>query len=253
MIDTHAHIYDHKFLNNLQHFVTAATTAGVHKILMPNCALETIDIMLQCEQQYPDVCIPMMGLHPCYVADSYQAELQVVAEWLGKKKFCAVGEIGLDYHWDLTYVAEQKIAFIQQIELAIQHSLPIVVHSRDSMDDSIATIAPYISKGLRGVFHCFSGTIEQAQQLIDFGFYLGIGGVVTYPKAGLDAIVAQLPMEYLLLETDAPYLAPVPFRGKPNQVDFIVKVAEKIAEVKGISLQEVDEITTKNAIQLFKI
>jgi TatD DNase family protein len=252
MIDTHAHIYDAKFDDDRNEAVQRSLDNGVSKILMPNCAAETIGVMLDCEKKYPGVCIPMMGLHPCYVnANDVNAELKTVETWLAKRHFCAVGEIGLDYHWDTTFVAEQKIAFRTQIEWAIQYQLPIVVHSRESNADCIAIVQEYISQGLRGVFHCFSGTLAEAQTLIDIGFYIGVGGVVTYKKSGLDAIVAQLPIEQILLETDAPYLAPVPFRGKRNECSYVKNIAQTLADIYQISLAKLDEQTSENAKKLF--
>jgi TatD DNase family protein len=252
MIDTHAHIYDAKFNEERTETIQRAAQANITKILMPNCAAETIDAMLECEKNYPNVCIPMMGLHPCYVSDfTVSQELKIVEDWLAKRSFCAVGEIGLDYYWDQTFVAEQKMAFRTQIELALHYKLPIVVHSRESNDDCIAIIKEYTSKGLQGVFHCFSGTAQQAQQLVDVGFYLGIGGVLTYKKSGLSEIITTIPTKHLILETDAPYLAPTPHRGKRNETAFMHHVAQHLADLHQTSLAQIDAITTQNAMQLF--
>jgi TatD DNase family protein len=252
MIDTHAHIYDVKFAEDRNEAVQRSVDAGISKILMPNCAAETIDAMLDCEKKYPGICIPMMGLHPCYVSDFTVAqELKIVQDWLAKRSFCAVGEIGLDYYWDKTFIAEQQQAFRTQIELALHYNLPIVVHSRESNDDCIAIVQEYTSKGLRGVFHCFSGTMQQANQLVDIGFYLGIGGVLTYKKSGLSEIISTINPKHLLLETDAPYLAPSPHRGKRNETSFMVHIAQHLADIQQTSLAEIDRITTQNANQLF--
>jgi TatD DNase family protein len=252
MIDTHAHVYDAKFDQDRPEMIQRAKDAGITKILMPNCAAETVDAMLACEQQFPNYCIPMMGLHPCYVSDfTLDAEIKTVEKWLANKTFCAVGEIGLDYYWDKNFVAEQQKAFRHQIELALQYKLPIVVHSRDSNEDCIAIVQEYISKGLRGVFHCFSGTLQQAQQLTDIGFYLGIGGVLTYKKSGLSEIISTINTKYLLIETDSPYLAPSPHRGKRNEPAFTTFVAQQLADIHQTSVEKMIEITTQNANLLF--
>jgi TatD DNase family protein len=251
IIDTHAHIYDRKFDDDRQTVIDNALANGVSKILMPNCASETIDIMLDCEKKYPEICVPMMGLHPCYVYENFEKELSIAKEWLEKRKFCAIGEIGLDYYWDQTFVPEQKKAFITQCEWALQFNLPIVIHSRESTPDCIEIIKPFIAKGLKGVFHCYSGTLQEANQIIDLGFYLGIGGVLTYKKSGLDEIIKDIDLKHLVLETDAPYLAPVPYRGKRNECAYTSTVAQCLADIKQMPLIEIASITTQNASKLF--
>jgi TatD DNase family protein len=253
LIDTHAHIYDSKFDIDRAIVIANAKAQGISKILMPNCAAETIDNMLACENQYPDYCIAMMGLHPCYVSHTVTQELQIVQDWLAKRQFCAIGEIGLDYYWDTSYVPQQKQAFIAQIEMALEYKLPIVIHSRESTADCIEIIKPYISKGLQGVFHCYSGTILEAHQITDLGFYLGIGGVITYKKSGLDEILKHIDIKHLVLETDAPYLAPVPHRGKRNECAYTTIVAQTLADVKEIPLLELATITSANANKLFAL
>jgi TatD DNase family protein len=253
IIDTHAHIYDQKFDNDRVASIESAKAQGISKILMPNCAAETIDAMLACETQFPNYCIPMMGLHPCYVSENFEQELSIAKAWLDKRKFCAIGEIGLDYYWDKTFVAEQKQAFLTQIEWALHYKLPIVIHSRESTADCIEIIKPFIADGLRGVFHCYSGTLQEAQIITDMGFYLGIGGVVTYKKSGLDEIVKQIDTKYLVLETDAPYLAPVPHRGKRNECSYTRIIAQCVADIKEMPLQELAAITTTNASNLFSL
>jgi TatD DNase family protein len=253
MIDTHAHIYDIKFAEDRANVIERAAALGIKKILMPNCAEETIEPMLQCEKDFPDICFPMMGLHPCYVIDTnVQQELKLVENYLEKRKFCAVGEIGLDYYWDKTFVEDQKKAFHVQIELALHYNLPIVVHSRESTADCIELISPYIAKGLKGVLHCYSGTLQEAKQLIDLDFMLGIGGVLTYKKSGLHEVVQNLPLSHLLLETDAPYLAPTPHRGKRNECAYMIEPAQLLADMHQLPLLEIDAITTENAMRLFK-
>ena len=254
MIDTHAHIYDVKFNEDRNEAIQRAKDNGITKILMPNCAEETIQMMLDYETDFPGICIPMMGLHPCYVIDTNaEHELELVNKWLSKHKFCAVGEIGLDYYWDTTFIEEQKKAFRYQIELALAYQLPIAVHSRDSTADCIAIIKEYIPQGLKGVMHCFSGNLQEAQTLVDIGFYLGIGGVLTYKKSGLDQIVKQVPLSNIILETDAPYLAPVPFRGKRNEPAYTQQIAQCLADTLQMPIAKVDAVTTQNAINLFDL
>lgn len=254
IIDSHAHIYSNQFKDDRDAAIKNAQAAGITKILMPNIDSSYIDRMHQVAADYPDVCIPMMGLHPCYVTEHYLQELAIVEKYLQERKdYCAMGEIGLDYYHDLTYVEEQKKAFIAQIEMALAYKLPIVIHSRESTQACIDIIKPYIEKGLRGVFHCYSGTLAEAQAIISMGFYLGIGGVLTYKKAGLDELIKNIPLAHLILETDAPYLAPVPYRGKRNEPAYTAIVWQKMAEVLQVSVSEIAEITTQNCYKLFKM
>jgi TatD DNase family protein len=208
-------------------------------------------MMMELVEKHPEYCIPMMGLHPCYVDGRYEAELNIVSDWLERRPFAAIGEIGLDFYHSVEFKTQQEIAFQIQIELAIAKDLPIVIHSRSSMDECIKMIAQHGRGKARGIFHCFGGDERQAKNVIELGFYLGIGGVVTYKNAGLAKIVEETPLEYLVLETDAPYLSPVPYRGKRNESSYIVHVAQKIAELKGISIEEVNEMTTDNAKKIF--
>ena len=251
-IDTHAHLYDERLRADSQQ-IARAVAAGVTKIFLPNCNSETIADMLRMVEQYPGNCFPMMGLHPTYVKDDYKTELGIVADHLTSEKYYAVGEIGLDYYWDLTHKREQLEAFENQMDLALQHDLPIVIHSRESNTDCIAAVRRKQNGGLRGIFHCFSGTVVEAQQVADLGFLLGIGGVVTYKKSILQDVVAAMPLELLVLETDAPYLSPVPHRGKRNESSYIPLIAAKIAEIKGVGVEKVAEITTCNAEKIFVI
>lgn len=251
MIDTHTHLYDEKFNDDRPLLIQKAIDSGVQKMFMPNCDRSTIEGMLAVEAAFPKHCFAMMGLHPCSVGESVGDELAAVAHWLGQRKFCAVGEIGLDYYWDKTFVAQQKMAFRQQIEWALQYNLPIIIHTRDAMNDTIELVQEYVPRGIRGVFHCFSGSYESAQRIIKMGFYLGIGGVLTYKNAGLQEVVQRIDMQHLVLETDAPYLTPVPHRGQRNESSYIHHVATKLSELKGISVQEVEAITDANAEVLY--
>jgi len=252
-IDTHSHIYDETILPEIESVLTNAHASGVDKILMPGIDSNCIDDMLMLESKYPDQCIAMMGLHPCYVKENYEQELEIVAGWLAKRKFVAIGEIGLDFYWDKTFTEQQFKAFEIQMQWAIDYNTPIVIHTRNAMGETIKAVKPFAKKGLRGAFHCFSGSKESAQQIIEMGFYLGLGGVLTYKNAGVAEAVKDIPMEWLFLETDAPYLPPVPYRGKRNEPAFMLEVAKKLAEIKQIPLHEIAAITTANAEKLFGI
>jgi TatD DNase family protein len=207
--------------------------------------------MLMLEEKYPGKCIAMMGLHPCSVKADYLSELALVEAWLAKRQFSAVGEIGLDYYWDKTFAAEQKDAFSTQMQWALHYQLPVVIHTRNAMADTITAVREFADKGLKGIFHCFSGTIEDAEAITAMGFYLGIGGVLTYKNSGIDKVVEKIGIEHLVLETDAPYLSPVPFRGKRNESSYIKYVADKLAAIKNITVDEVAAITTANAEKIF--
>lgn len=249
--DTHAHVYAEELTSGLDLIMKNAIAVGVNKIIMPAIDSSTLDAMLKVEQQYPEHCIAMMGLHPCYVKENYKEELKLVEEWIGKRKFIAIGEIGLDFYWDKTFTKEQHIVFETQMQWALDLQLPIAIHTRNAMGETIEAVKPYAKKGLRGVFHCFSGSKESAEQIIGMGFHLGLGGVLTYKNAGVAEAVKDIPMEYLVLETDAPYLAPVPYRGKTNEPAYMIEVAKKLVEIKSLSLHEIAAITTSNADKLF--
>lgn len=251
MIDTHTHLYDEKFDTDRSEMILRAIAGGVTKMYLPNCDSTTLAAMLDVEQAFPEHCFAMMGVHPCYVKENFQEELRVVRDWLDKRSFAAVGEIGLDYYWDKTFIDEQKLAFRTQMEWALEFDRPIVIHTRESMQDTVDLVKEYASKGIRGVFHCFTGSYEMAKEIVAMGFYLGIGGVLTYKNAGVQEVVQKIDLQHLVLETDAPYLTPHPFRGKRNESLYVKLVAEKLAELKGISIEEVEEKTTANATALF--
>jgi TatD DNase family protein len=254
-IDTHAHLYSEQFKDDRNEVIENAIQNGVTKMLLPNISSQYTTAMMDLCETYPDNCFPMMGLHPCDVkADTIKKELLHVEEMLQKEKFIAIGEIGLDLYWDKTTLEIQKEAFIYQIELAKKHQLPIAIHVRESFTEAIKIIEKLNDENLSGVFHCFTGNEEDAKRVINLGnFYLGIGGVLTFKNAGLDKTIKKIDMKYLILETDAPYLTPSPNRGKRNESKYIVNIAEKLSEVKGISIEEVARITTENAHNLFKI
>ncbi|MEO5889288.1 MAG: TatD family hydrolase [Ferruginibacter sp.] len=251
LTDTHCHLYGDEFSGDIDSVIKRAEIAGVECFYLPGIDSTVIKAMLDLEQRYPEKCKAMMGLHPCSVKENYKEELQIVEEWLGKRKFAAVGEIGLDYYWDKTFIAEQAAAFRTQIEWSIQYDLPISIHTRNAMQETIDIIKEYVPGGVRGVFHCFGGSLENAKEIIGSGFYLGIGGVLTYKNAGLAEVLAEVDLNYLVLETDAPYLTPVPFRGKRNESSYLKYVVAKLAETKKCSIEEVASITTANAEKIF--
>lgn len=251
LVDTHTHLYSDDFESDRKEMIERALQAGIGRMYMPGIDSSCIDGMLLLEQRYPEVCIPMMGLHPCYVKENYKQELQVVKDWLDKRSFVAVGEIGLDFYWDSTFADQQLEAFKVQMEWALEKNIPIVIHTRNAMQPTIDAVKPFAARGLRGIFHCFSGSYESAVQITNMGFHLGIGGVLTYKNAGLPAALEKIDLQFMVLETDAPYLTPVPFRGKRNESSYVTYVAEKLAEVKQVSLETVAQITTENALKIF--
>ena len=252
-IDTHTHLYDEQYDTDRKTCIQQAIDQGIEKMYLPNCDSTTIAGMLEVEKTFPTHCFAMMGLHPCYVKENVSDELSIVETWLAKRPFSAIGEIGLDYHWDKTYINEQKKAFRTQIEWSLHYDRPIVIHTREATKDTIDIVKEYAPKGVRGVFHCFSGSAETARQIIDLGFYLGIGGVLTYKNAGLQEVIQHIDLKHLVLETDAPYLSPVPHRGKRNESSYTLLVAEKLAALKGTDLTTIANVTTENAQKLFGV
>ncbi len=251
-IDTHCHIYVDEFKNDLSKIMQNAEKEHIVKMLMPAIDSSTHYNMLKVEKKYENTCRSMMGLHPCSVKENFEDELKIALSFLEKGGFVAVGEIGLDFHWDITFKEEQMAAFKKQIDWALQFDLPIVIHSRNSIDECIEMVSRQQNGKLKGVFHCFSGNIEQAKKVIDLGFYMGIGGVVTYKNSGLDAVIKETGLEKVVLETDSPYLTPVPFRGKRNQPAYIKHVADKLSLITNMKIEEVAEITSANAQNLFR-
>jgi len=255
LIDTHSHLYSSEFDQDRTVVVKAAISAGVSTILLPNISSKYTKGITSLCAEFPDNCFAMMGLHPCDVkAETLTSELQHVQEELATGKYIAVGEIGLDLHWDKSTLEIQKKAFIQQIEWAKHYNLPIAIHVRDSFTEAIGIIEKLNDNNLRGVFHCFTDNAEDAQRVINLGgFYLGIGGVLTFKNSGLDKTIKEINIQHLILETDSPYLAPTPNRGKRNESKYLVNIAEKLAEIHTIELSEVARITTENAKQLFNL
>jgi len=254
LIDTHTHLFAQQFDEDRSEVVHKALEKGVQQMLLPNIDSSSIQPMLNLCREFPNNCFPMMGLHPCDVKDNYLEELVIIEEWLQKKKFVAVGEIGIDLYWDKSTLSMQEDAFRKQVELAKKYKLPIAIHVRDSFDEVLAIVDELNDDNLSGVFHCFTGNEAQANHIINYGgFKLGIGGVVTFKNSGLDKTLSSISIEYLILETDSPYLAPTPYRGKRNESSYVVLVAEKLAEIYRKSVEEIADITTQNAKELFKI
>ena len=251
IIDTHCHLYLDEFKNDIADVIKRAEAEGINKFYLPAIDSSEIENIFLLEEKFPGKCFAMMGLHPCSVKENYMQELAIVKDWLNKRKFAAVGEIGLDFFWDKTFTAQQYQAFRSQIELSLQYYLPIVIHSRNAMQETIEIVKEFTSKGVRGIFHCFGGTVENAREIIDTGFYLGIGGVLTYKKSGLAEVLAEIDLKYMVLETDSPYLTPVPFRGKRNESSYLKYIIEKLALIKNVSVEEVAEVTTANAEKIF--
>ena len=252
LIDTHAHLYSHKFDNDRSDMVRRAIAAGVTRMYLPNIDSESIQPMLDLEAEFPDNCFAMMGLHPGHVQpDTYEQELALVEKHLGERRWAGVGETGIDLYWDKTHLDIQKKAFARQIEWAKDLNLPIIIHSRESNEECLELVKNGQDGRLRGIFHCFSGTPEQARRMTDLGFMLGIGGTLTYPKSEVPEVLREVPLEYIVLETDAPYLPPVPHRGKRNESAYVALVAEKLSEVKGLPPDEIARVTTANALRMF--
>lgn len=251
-VDTHTHIYDEQFEQEESILLEAARNAGVRKLLMPNCDVRTIQPMLDLAHRHPQMCLPMIGLHPIYVQDDFEQQLKQISAYFDQQDFVAVGEVGLDFFRDTTFAQQQQLAFETQIHWADERDLPLVIHTRSSIREGIDTIKKFQKGQLRGVFHCFSGTEDEAQEIIeDLGFSLGIGGVVTFKNSKLKDIVSRFGLDHLLLETDAPYLAPTPHRGKRNDSSYIPLIAAFMAETLQVPLEEVAQKTTANAQRLF--
>ncbi len=251
LIDSHTHLYLEEFDSDREEMLQKAKDAGVGRFYLPNIDSGSVPAMLELEARHPDECHAMMGVHPCSIKEDYKKELAAVEDWLSKRTFSAIGEIGIDLYWDQTFIDEQKEAFNTQIGWAKELGLPIVIHSRNSMDLVIELLKKVQDERLRGIMHCFGGTLEQAQEIIKLGFYLGIGGVLTYKNSGLAEVIKHVPLEKLVLETDAPYLSPVPYRGKRNESAYIRIIAEKLADTKNMDLESIAVVTTTNVEKIF--
>lgn len=253
LIDTHTHLYSDKFSDDRDAVIQRARNAGVELAILPAIDSNSHAAMLELEAAYPDFCPAMIGLHPVSVKENFEEELALVESELQRRKWIAIGEIGMDLYWDKSFRQQQEVAFIRQCEWAVAYDLPICIHARESIDELLGLLTEFNDERLRGVFHCFTGTIEQGKRAIALGFYLGIGGVLTFKNGGIDKVLSEWPKNRIVLETDSPYLAPKPYRGKRNETSYLQLVAEKMAEIWKISLAEVGEITTQNARQLFDL
>ena len=251
--DTHTHLYSEEFEQDRGEMIQRAINAGVSRFFIPAIDSTCTQAMYDLEQDFPENVFLMMGLHPTYVKDNYEAELAHVASELAKRKFYAIGEIGIDLYWDKTHLKEQQIAFRQQIQWAKQYKLPIVIHCREAFDEIFEILEEEKSPELFGIFHCFSGTYEQALQAISYNMLLGIGGVVTFKNGKIDQFLDRIDLQHIVLETDSPYLAPIPFRGKRNESSYVVNVAAKLAAIYNLSVSELAQITTENSKRVFGI
>ncbi|MBS1682696.1 MAG: TatD family hydrolase [Bacteroidetes bacterium] len=252
-IDTHAHIYLNEFDVDRLDMLSRCEEAGITKIFMPNIDHTSIDTMMEVESKNPSRYFSMMGLHPCSVKKDFEKELYRVEDWLNKRKFSAIGEMGTDLYWDKTFWQQQQEAFKTQVQWAKKYNLPLVIHCRESIDQTIELLQPFADGKLTGIFHCFSGSVSQAKKITDMNFYLGIGGVVTFKSGGLDKVLPEISLEHIVVETDSPYLSPVPHRGKRNEPSYVPLIAKKICEIKKIPLEELSEVTNLNASKLFPL
>lgn len=250
-IDTHAHVFSAKFQQDRAAMMDRAKEAGVHEIFMPNIDSESIEAMLEVEAAYPGRAHAMMGLHPCSVKENYRDELALVEEWLGKRDFVAIGEMGTDLYWDKTYFEEQKEAFRIQAGWAKELGKPLVIHCRNSMKETVELVEELQDGRLTGVFHCFVGDAEDAKRIADVGFYMGLGGVATFKNGGIDTVIPTMDRDRIVLETDSPYLAPTPHRGKRNEPSYVPVVGQKVADLLEMPLAELARLTTANALRLY--
>lgn len=253
LIDTHIHLYADEFNDDRNSLMDNALSKGISKFFLPNIDSSSIQPMYDLCDAHPNHCFPMMGLHPCSVKDDYKAEMSVIESEFSNRKFYAVGEIGLDFYWDKTFVRQQEEVFIRQLHLANEMNMPVVIHSRDSIDRIIEIIHQQKHISIKGIFHCFSGNEKQAEEILKMRMHLGIGGVLTFRNSGLDKVIEKTPLSHCVLETDAPYLAPAPHRGKRNIPEYLSLVAEKLASIKQVSVDEVAEATTSNALKIFNL
>ena len=251
LIDTHTHLYVREFREDIDSVVERAIDEGVEKFYLPAIDSSENDALLELEKKFPGKMYAMAGLHPCSVKENYKEELAAIEQQLSQREFAAIGETGLDFYWDTTFTKQQYESLHTQAEWAIQYKLPLVLHTRNAIKETIDVIKEYKETGLTGIFHCFSGTVSNAKEIIESGFLLGIGGVVTFKNSGLAEVIKDIDLKYLVLETDAPYLAPSPYRGKRNESSYLTYIVQKIAETKDLTVEEVAAQTTKNANNLF--
>ncbi len=252
-VDTHTHLYLDEFNDDRDKVISDAIQSGVNKFLLPNIDSSSIGDMLALADKYPENCLPMIGLHPTSVKANYLDELAIVEQWLNDRKFYGIGECGIDHYWDKTFTVEQEFVFRHHIDLALAHDLPLIVHIRESFNEVIRILKDVNKSSLYGIFHCFSGSTEQAVQAIKYNFSLGIGGVVTFKNNKMQETLTHIDLQHLVFETDAPFLAPVPFRGKRNEPSYIPLIARKVAEIMETDIEKIAEVTSQNAYKLFKL
>jgi TatD DNase family protein len=253
LTDTHTHLYYETIAGKRAELVERCISNNINRLFLPNVDLASVPLLFDLVRAYPDQCFPMLGLHPCSVKENWEQELNDIKAAHQQNKIFAIGEIGIDLYWDKTFLAEQIEAFRVQINWAKSLKLPIVIHCRDAFNEVYEVLQQEQDENLRGIFHCFTGTLEQANKVTALGFYLGIGGVVTYKNAGLDKIIPEIDLRHIVLETDSPYLTPVPFRGKPNESSYLIYIAQKVAELHQTDMDTVASITTENSRVLFGI
>ena len=251
LIDTHTHLYVEEFKNDINAVIERAAEQGVEKFYLPAIDSSENEALLNLEKRFPGKIFAMTGLHPCSVKENFKEELKKIEQQLSEREFAAIGETGLDFYWDTTFSKEQYESLHAHVEWAIEYKKPLVIHTRNAMQETIDLVNEYKGKNLFGIFHCFSGTIENAKEIIEAGFLLGIGGVLTFKNSGLAEVIKDIDLKYLVLETDSPYLAPVPFRGKRNESSYLKYIVEKLAQIKNISVEEAASQTTKNAEEIF--
>jgi len=253
LVDTHTHLYLDDFDMDWREVVDSAIESGVKYMLLPRIDSETFEDQKKLSEFYPDNCLSMVGLHPTSVKADFEKELEMIENELRSSNYVAIGEIGIDLYWDKTFKEQQKEAFRRQLKCAKQFELPVSIHMRDSFEEIYQIVKEEKTSALNGIFHCFTGTLEESEKIVELGFKMGLGGILTFKNAGLAEVVKDIPMEHFVLETDAPFLSPVPFRGKRNESKYLLHIAEKLADIKGLSLTEVAEITTASAASVFKL
>lgn len=253
LTDTHTHLYYEQDLEKQQQLVNRCLENSIDRMFLPNVDVKSISMIDEMVKRYPENCFAMAGLHPCDVKEDFEDQLSIIYKSISGRKIYAIGEIGIDLYWDKSTLNQQQDAFKKQIIWAKELSLPIVIHCREAFNEVFEILDEMKDERLRGIFHCFTGDLEQAKKAIDLNFYLGIGGVVTYKKAGLDLVLAEIDLKNIVLETDSPYLAPVPFRGKPNESSYLIHIAQKVADIYGLSVEEIANVTTENSKKVFNI
>ncbi len=253
LIDSHTHLYSEEFNNDRKETILRAINSGVSKFYLPAIDSNYLAAMLETKALFPENIFLMAGLHPCSVKENYREELSRVESFMNDYDFSGIGETGLDLYWDKTFIKEQIISLHQHIEWALKYDQPLILHTRNANKETIEIVAQYKGSNLRGIFHCFSGTEEEAHEIIDLGFFLGIGGVLTFKNSGLDKAIQNIDIKHLVLETDSPYLAPVPYRGKRNESAYLPIVAQKLADIKEMKIEEVASVTSANTFELFRV